>query len=134
MADLNKESLKRELIHTGAWGDHSKRWWQYAANAAAVADVIFLGIIPAETDVTDLTLWVDALGGGATLDIGYMNDDETVADYFFAAQDVAAAGRFVSDAKPKHIEKRSYLIATVQGAAITGAIDTLLGYLNRGGH
>lgn len=98
--------------------------------AAAIADKVYLGIIPAGTRVTSFRLINDAVAGG-TLTVGYEPVDAAegpaaVADYWFpAGTSIATAGIADSKAKPATFERDVAVVAVVAGAALTAGKDVM---------
>ncbi len=132
MAEVNRQDIDSRLTHTGVSGDLNRAWFPIPINAAAVADVVFIGKIPAGSIVSGLRIDFDALGGGTTLDVGYQNDDATATDFFFSAEATASVGQAEVKTRPIMFEKDTYLIATVGGGEITGVVDVTLDYVYRG--
>jgi hypothetical protein len=128
MADLNKESLKRQLVPGGTWGRNTKIARAYTAAAAAIADVIYMAFIPAGSRVDDLRLVNAALGASTTVKVGYINADGDDDDYWLGATATNTAGSSRTAAFSKHFDKDTYVIATVGGAAATGKIEVIVDY------
>ena len=128
MAKLNKASLKRQLVPGGTWGRNTKVSRDYTAAAAAIADVIYLALIPAGSRVDDLRLVNAALGASSTVKVGYENEEETDDDYWLAATSTSTAASTRTAAFSKTFDKDTYVIATVGGGAITGKVEVVVDY------
>lgn len=128
MANLNKDSLKRQLVPGGTWGRNTKVSKSYTAASAATNDVIYLALIPAGSRVDDVRLTNEALGASSTLKVGYVNEAETDDDYWLAATSTASAASTRTAAFSKTFDKDTYIIATVGGAAVTGKIEAVVDY------
>jgi hypothetical protein len=137
MADLNAVNARRDITYTGAFGSLSAAVYTYTFAAAQVADVALLGQIPENARVVGLILVNAALGGSTTLTLGYrkVNSGDTLA---------AEAAAFATDSDtnspagvayyftPIKNTVKTYLTATVGGAAATGAITVTLLYIFEG--
>lgn len=128
MANLNKDTLKRQLVPGGTWGRNTKVSKAYTAASASIADVIYLALIPAGSRVDDLRLTNAALGASSTVKVGYVNEAGTDDDYWLAATSTASAASTRTAAFSKVFDKDTYVIATVGGAAITGKVEVVVDY------
>lgn len=83
---------------SGCSGEVVAQKFQYTVNEnLVVGDIIEIGVLPAEHDVSDMIAIVDGMGAGVTVDVGIMSGDygdtdqsRTVGAEFFSAADVAA--------------------------------------------
>ena len=118
--NLNDAALKRYTspLLGNSWVETYK-----CAQAAAIGDTINFGIIPAGIDVNTLVLVNDAVAVG-TLSIGFEPVGVTPTannTYWFTAQSLATAGRFVSVSQPLLFEGDVRIIGTLAGAALVAA-------------
>lgn len=138
MANLNKTTAEHAQSFTGAFGNKSIRIFKYTAAAAQVNDVIYLGKVPENATVTDVTLYNAALGSSTTMDIGYLTakiGGVLTADdnYWVSAKDTSAVAitshTAIAACTPKQFTEEIFVTATVEGAAATGEIIVVVEYL-----
>lgn len=136
MADVNKDAIRREITHSGTYGNKTGRSYSYEASAVAANDKIYLGKIPAGSEICFSRLVFDDLGTGATLDVGWEYIDGTAgggADVLFDGVDVStAAGSSDYAGFTQTLERDAYLYATPLGAAITGTLEVILDWIFHG--
>ena len=137
MADLNAVNARRDITYTGAFGSLSAAVYTYTFAAAQVGDVVLLGQIPENARVVGLILTNAALGGSTTLTLGYrkVNSGDTLAAEaaaFATDSDTSAGASVAYYFSPIKNTVKTYLTATVGGAAATGAITAVLLYIFEG--
>lgn len=84
---------------SGCAGEVVAQKFEFTVNEnLAIGDIVEIGVLPAEHDVSDMVAVVDAMGAGVTVDVGVMSGDygdtdqsRTSSNEFFAAQAVATA-------------------------------------------
>lgn len=107
------------------------------AKAAAIADKLYFGIIPAGVEVNSVELVNDALTSG-TLSLGYEPVDgvSPAANLtaFFTTQSIATAGRQLSISQPILFNKAVRLVGTLGGAAalVTTKLTPVIGGVGKG--
>lgn len=113
-----------------AYGNAFKKSYT-AAKVAQIADILYLGRIPAGTRVTDVNLILAAGPASATCKIGYTpvspNTLPAAVDnyWFAAATQLTAAGITASPAQPITFTYDVDIIATIAGAATNGSAITV---------
>jgi hypothetical protein len=130
MANLNKDSLKRQLVPGGTWGRNTKVSKSYTAASASIADVIYLALIPAGSRVDDVRITYDKLAAASsTLDVGYINEGGSSSTYWLGSVDThTGAGSTRTSAYSIFFDKDTYVIATVGGASSSGKIEVVVDY------
>ena len=118
--NIKEASLKRYTspLLGNAWAETYR-----GVDAAAIGDTINFGIIPAGIDVNTVVIINDLVALG-TLSLGFepVGTAPTAnATYWFNAQTLAAAGRFVSSSQPFMFETDVRIIGTLAGAALVAA-------------
>lgn len=121
-------SLKPQFSH--AYGNAFNESFT-ATSVAQIADILFLGRIPAGTRVTRFDLVLATGPASATCKIGYQAADgsgnpATVDNYWFTAgTGLTTAARTASIAQPIEFKRDVDIIATIAGAATNGSAITV---------
>lgn len=103
--------------------------------AAAIADKVRLCRVFAGTKIYESAMVTAALGASTTVALGfeYVNGESGgTATAFIPATSTAAAARTESVVKPVTLLYDAFIIATIGGAAATGALDAVLVYEFKG--
>jgi hypothetical protein len=103
--------------------------------AAAIADKVRLVKLFAGTKVFTTTMINAALGASSTLAIGFEYVDGQAGgtvNAFIPATSTTAIAKTESIVKPIVLEYDAFVIATVAGAAVTGALDVTVLFEHRG--
>jgi len=124
MPDIFAASYKNLPLHSHAYGNAYNEAHRFA-RAAAAADKLFFGIIPAGTEVTSLELINSAIAT-ATLTIGFEPDDAlgptAVTNQWFAAgTTVATAARRQSISQPIRFDRDVRIVAVLAAASLVVA-------------
>lgn len=133
MATINAPSLGNTEYSGDAPAAHAHGYVTLAA--AQVGDKVRLNKLFAGTKVHDAHMINAALGASTTVKLGfeYVNGEAGGDDdYFVAAAATNAAARNNMASKPITLAYDAYIIATIGGAAATGALDTVLDFEHRG--
>ncbi len=135
MAKIEAPTMRNQVTN-GTFGDANAAHSYAELSAAQIGDVVDLVRLPPGTRVDDVKFVHGALGALTTLSMGYRYEDAAngaaVPAHFLAAGASAAAGTRRSDAAPIEFDYPVILTVTVAGAAATGRIDALTGYVYRG--
>lgn len=121
--------------YTGEEGNKSADHGQAVLAAAAIADTVDLLNIPAGSKLLDVALISAALGAGSTVSLGWRYKDGSVggsATALLPVTGTAAAAKTPSAFAPIAFAKDVVLYATIGGAAATGQIDVVTGYIFQG--
>lgn len=119
MADIYASDYGNKPLHMAAMGN---AWTEdYSAVAApAIADKLYLGIIPAGVRVYEVRLKSGAAGASATASLGYEPVDadgpSASAAYWLSGADVAAAGVDRSEASAITFNRPVKIVLTAAGA------------------
>lgn len=103
--------------------------------AAAIADKVRLVKLYAGTKIYEANMINAALGASTTVSAGfeYVNGEAGgSATALIPATSTASAARVESSVKPVVLAYDAYIIATVGGAAATGALDVTIAYEFKG--
>lgn len=128
MPDIFAAGYKQQLLHSHSYGNAYNESHRFNF-AAAIADKLFLGIIPAGTEVNDLKL-INSAVANATITLGFEPDDPSglpaaVANQWFPANTALATAQSRSSAsQPIRFERDVRIVAVLAGAALL-ATDTL---------
>tara|TARA_R110002167_G_scaffold167167_2_gene364301 strand:+ start:246 stop:653 length:408 start_codon:yes stop_codon:yes gene_type:complete len=135
MAQIEAPTMRNQVAN-GTFGDANSAHAYADLSAAQIGDVVDLVRLPHGTRVDDVKLVHAAMGATTTLQLGYRYEDvangAAVANYFLAAAASSSAGTRRSDKAPLEFTAPVILTATVAGAAATGRIDAVVGYVYRG--
>lgn len=125
MANIFADDFKTKIL---SGGQRANGWVETypVTKAAAIADKIYYGVIPAGVEITGVDFVNDAAAVGGTLSLGYEPVDgvSPVANLtaFFTAQPIATAGRQRGAIHPVLLSGAVRLIGTVGGAAIGASV------------
>lgn len=133
MATINAPSLKdvQPSGDRGAIHAHGS----ITLAAAAIADKVRLVKLYAGTKIYTTTMINAALGASTTVSIGFEYVDGQAggtATSFIPATSTSAIAKTESIVKPVVLDYDAYVIATVGGAAATGALDVTVLYEHKG--
>lgn len=121
MADINAPDFNR-LLAASPQGVVTAEELSYTG-AAAAADVILLGLLPAGTRVPDGHISTSIANAGATVSLGWRYVDNSAsapAEFIAAGTSIATAGlvRFNTIGGRTTLAKDAYLTLTLAGASI----------------
>lgn len=108
---------------------------QVTLAAAQINDKVRLNKVYAGTKIYDMKMINAALGASVTVDLGfeYVNGEAGGdADYWLSNQACTNAGMNQSAVAPVTMQYDAYIIATIEGAAATGLINTVATFEFRG--
>lgn len=132
MADLNKEAVRREITHSGTYGNRTGKVFTYTAAAAPIASKIYLGKIPAGAYITDLRMVTPNLGSSSTVALGWEYVDGAAgggAAVLLAATSTSSASNTRMALAPHKVERDIWVYATVAGGAITGLLTVFIDWV-----
>lgn len=125
----------RKQMYGGTHGNVAKEVFRAQMSADPAATEFTAGVIPAGTEVTDLSVITDNLGAGTNVDVGYRyidNDNGTDDPDYFGNFTTTSANRFESKAKPMRFESDVNLVFTLKGGAGTGEFIAMPQGITRG--
>lgn len=135
MATIQAPTMRNQVAN-GTFGDANSAHAYADLSAAAINDVVDLVRIPAGSRIDDVKLVHGAMGATTQLQVGYRYEDSAngaaVPNHFLAAAASSSAGTRRSDKAPIEFDAPVVLTVTVTGAAATGRIDAVIGYVYRG--
>lgn len=132
MPDIFAAGYKQQPTHSHAYGNAYNESHRFNA-AAAIADKLFFGIIPAGTEVNNLQL-INSAVATATITLGFEPDDPlgpaaVTNQWFPAGTALATAQSRNSASQPIRFERDVRIVAVLAGAALL-ATDTLTVVVN----
>lgn len=131
MSDLNKQGIHTNIVRAHGHGNVQRTRLKYTAAAAAENDVIYLGMIPAYSYVTDARVVNAALGAtnGITVKLVDNAGVDVVGGGLVTVADASTAGSARSDIVPLKLTEDAYVVALKTGAGTaTGDIHALVDY------
>lgn len=135
MATVNASAVGRAPMN-GEYGNLCARSSSITLAAQASGDVIRFCDLPAGSEVLNVEVPNDAMGGSTTLALGYeyldVNDGAAQPTAFKAATSTASAGKITTSFHPVQIERPFRLIGTIGGAAMTGKLTAIVHYIYKG--
>lgn len=131
MSDLNKQGIKRDIVRVHGHGNVQRARLVYTAAAAAENDVIYMGVIPAYSYVTDSRLVNAALGATNTLAMKLVDAAgvDIVGGGLATGVDASTAGSVSATLAPLWLTEDAYVVVVKTGlGSATGQIDALVDY------
>lgn len=127
MANAKAADLHKKVQHMTQFGNGwSEDYGAVSASGVNQNEKVYLGVIPAGVRVQDVRLITSGtLGASTTVDLGYEPVDGSSpsadGDYWQANLASTSALNTTSSAAPITFEKDVFLVATVEGANVSGS-------------